>query len=677
VFCCVAAKGQSVSLQWTASTNRATAGYILYWGTATNSLSSQINVGTNTVVTLYGLTAGQMYYFAVGGYDASGMDGPLSNEASFAAPTNSAQSAQATSMNMIVCPASGPVGTVVSVYATNLSTTSGVTFNGLSAPFTIISNTVLTTTVPAGATTGPLAVTTTGAKVASQFNVTASSSPANDDFALARVLTGTAAFAWANTAGATKEAGEPNHGGNSGGASVWYRWVAPSSGWFTLDTGGSQFDTLLAVYTGAKVSQLTVVASNTAPADGPLSFEAAEGVAYQIAVDGFNGVSGDMQLRLSQVFNGTNIFSDTFETTEGVVSGSPLAGQNGWVSSVPKLSGVAANYFPGDGQQGYIGVTSLALTNNTVLLYHPLNYTVQTNTLPIIQFSVLLQIYNPLNEYHDSFGWAFRNANEQQLFNLMFNNTNNQITFSLDDGMGQRSTGFDFNTTSSYQLVITADLSRNQWSATLNGTTIVTREEITTVEAPLTLGDIDAEGIYAGLLSGMDGMVFDNYTVSAQPESLPSIEVGLQDENVTAGNNLVLGVVAGGAGPLAYQWLYDGAIIPGATNATLWLSNCVPEQSGSYLVTIANAAGSATADCTVTISYPETKALLASPVSMGISGQLLNFNVTTGSSYRVQASTNLTTWTTLGGFYASGSTATFLDSASASFPRRFYRLISP
>ena len=175
-------------------------------------------------------------------------------------------------------------------------------------------------------------------------------------FPYAQVLTGTAAFVWADTTSATKEPGEPNHGGNAGGASVWYRWTAPANGLFSLDTTGSAFDTLLAVYTGNAVAQLSVVASNAAPADGPLSFQATQGVTYQIAVDGFNGVRGAMQLRLSPVVNATTVFADTFEASEGVVSGAPLAGQNGWVSSVPGLSGVAANYFPGYGQQGYSGL---------------------------------------------------------------------------------------------------------------------------------------------------------------------------------------------------------------------------------------------------------------------------------------------------------------------------------
>jgi len=50
--------------------------------------------------------------------------------------------------------------------------------------------------------------------------------------------------------------------GKAGGTSVCWRWVAPAAGQVALNTHGSIFDTLLAVYTGTSVSGLATVASN-------------------------------------------------------------------------------------------------------------------------------------------------------------------------------------------------------------------------------------------------------------------------------------------------------------------------------------------------------------------------------------------------------------------------------
>ena len=76
----------------------------------------------------------------------------------------------------------------------------------------------------------------------------AGAAPSNDNFADAWVLASYISTTNGTTVGATKEAGEPNHAGNSGGHSVWFRWSPPFSGIVTFNTFGSSFDTLLAVH---------------------------------------------------------------------------------------------------------------------------------------------------------------------------------------------------------------------------------------------------------------------------------------------------------------------------------------------------------------------------------------------------------------------------------------------
>src|SRR5439155_716123 len=70
-------------------------------------------------------------------------------------------------------PASGPVGTSVTISGTNFTSASAVLFNGTSASFTVNSATSIAATVPTGATTGPISVTTSGgtASSASSFTV--------------------------------------------------------------------------------------------------------------------------------------------------------------------------------------------------------------------------------------------------------------------------------------------------------------------------------------------------------------------------------------------------------------------------------------------------------------------------------------------------------------------------
>jgi hypothetical protein len=120
--------------------------------------------------------------------------------------------------------------------------------------------------------------------------------PSNDNMGSARVVSGGSFDVTGTNRGATKQTGEPNHAGNAGGASVWFRWTAPSTRFFTIRTAGSNFDTLLGIYRGARVNNLTRVASNDDASSSTLTsrvrFRATAGVTYRIAVDGYRGSTG-------------------------------------------------------------------------------------------------------------------------------------------------------------------------------------------------------------------------------------------------------------------------------------------------------------------------------------------------------------------------------------------------
>ena len=61
-------------------------------------------------------------------------------------------------------------------------------------------------------------------------------SPENDEFANATPLSGLSASGSGSNFDATSEPGEPNHAGNAGGHSLWWRWTAPAKGSVQVDT---------------------------------------------------------------------------------------------------------------------------------------------------------------------------------------------------------------------------------------------------------------------------------------------------------------------------------------------------------------------------------------------------------------------------------------------------------
>jgi hypothetical protein len=115
--------------------------------------------------------------------------------------------------------------------------------------------------------------------------------PPNDDFAAATPLEGEffgegdgyyraeeRGYNW----GATKEAGEPYHAADPGGASVWYRWTAPTSGTAEFSTSCCPvWPPVIGLYQGDNMYSLSMVGSGerfTAPVS--------QGQTYVIAVDG-------------------------------------------------------------------------------------------------------------------------------------------------------------------------------------------------------------------------------------------------------------------------------------------------------------------------------------------------------------------------------------------------------
>jgi thiol-disulfide isomerase/thioredoxin len=169
--------------------------------------------------------------------------------------------------------------------------------------------------------------------------ILAQTAPPNDNFLNAIPIASTNTAVVGSNDYATKEAGEPDHAGNTGGKSVWWSWQAPATGYVTVSTRGSTssqydyaLDTLLAIYVGSSVSTLTEVAANDEdPATygtSRVGFKASAGTLYWIAVDGYSydgnpdeADSGTIQLslRLSGLATNDN-FADAIQLTGTNVS---------------------------------------------------------------------------------------------------------------------------------------------------------------------------------------------------------------------------------------------------------------------------------------------------------------------------------------------------------------------
>lgn len=116
-----------------------------------------------------------------------------------------------------------------------------------------------------------------------------------DNFAEPKMVSGASWSDNRSTAGVPaygSEIGEQAHAGTLN-KSVWYRWSPGVSGTATVTTAGSGIDTVLAVYRGPSLGQLTRIAQNDnesiALRSSRLSFGLVPGEIYHVAVDGKTG----------------------------------------------------------------------------------------------------------------------------------------------------------------------------------------------------------------------------------------------------------------------------------------------------------------------------------------------------------------------------------------------------
>jgi hypothetical protein len=124
--------------------------------------------------------------------------------------------------------------------------------------------------------------------------------PDNDNFATRIPLVGTNVTTTGSNVGATLEPGEldPSF---EGGRSVWWSWTAPVDSAVTITTAGSNFDTMLAAYTGDTLSDLTLVTFNDdreTTNTSMITFNVVAGTVYQISVDGSISTAGNIVMHL-------------------------------------------------------------------------------------------------------------------------------------------------------------------------------------------------------------------------------------------------------------------------------------------------------------------------------------------------------------------------------------------
>jgi len=123
----------------------------------------------------------------------------------------------------------------------------------------------------------------------------------NDAFAAALMLS-VPGSASGSSQGASLESGEPQPCGQIG-ATVWYKVQPGATGTLTASTSGSNYDTVLALYSGSSLTTLTQLGCNddtsTIDFTSIVSASVTAGQTYYIQIGGYQGASGNFIVQVT------------------------------------------------------------------------------------------------------------------------------------------------------------------------------------------------------------------------------------------------------------------------------------------------------------------------------------------------------------------------------------------
>lgn len=193
-----------------------------------------------------------------------------------------------------------------------------------------------------------------------------------------------------------------------------------------------------------------------------------------------------------------------------------------------------------------------------------------------------------------------------------------------------------------------------------------------------------ADNIFVGLWDSFNSLsdntnlsfaLFDNVRVEGLVTNVPAyLTRQPADLNLKTGTNATFTVVAGGTGPLNYQWRFNGTNLAGATQSSYTRMNLTTNDAGSYSVVVTNVFGSVTsAVAQLVVSEPVA---FRTTIVMVQDGDQLKLVLTgePGSNVIIWRSEDFTNWIVLTNLPNTSGTVEFVDPVSPATPQRFYRV---
>jgi uncharacterized repeat protein (TIGR01451 family) len=525
-----------------------------------------------------------------------------------------------------------------------------------------------------------------------------------------------------NNINATSEPGEPMHAGIPGGKSIWFTWTPLLSGVATFDTLGSSFDTLLAVYTGSQLTNLSEVASSDDAEPyyrSRVTFNAVAGTTYSIAVDGAYGASGIILLNTAEdilsapvphiasrpgnqvvAVGGTATFSIppiSGASYQWYVNDVILHGATGPVLQITNVTSADVGYYRVQATVGgksalsdraslQISMLGSVADTQAIVLdkFQGLGYwiapllgggqTVQTQTNQA-KFSQITALRSPRASQGPSRGYS-----STQIFSTYADGTQSGEPFNCDNPGGS-------SAWTSVQAVDTGvmeiDTDGSDFATTLgvytgNGTNF---SSLVPVACDVSSGRggtnsmvtfaATSNTVYYVAVDGVNG-AYGTAVLNANLSVPPTINSQPASQTVGAGSAVTLTAAVSGYPTPSCQWWCNGSLMIGRTNWSLTVTNFQSCSCGNYQMTAANNVGSgATTPALLLLNGPmHLDQAGISSANHAFQMRLVGY---ANTNYVLQASTDMTTWVPIATNSSPTGFLTFTDPQSTNFLHRYYR----
>ena len=516
-----------------------------------------------------------------------------------------------------------------------------------------------------------------------------------------------------DTTGSVSEPNEPDHCGYPPCASYRLSFAPPLSGTLTVDTIGTTFNAILAVYTGTDVSNLTPVAcsANHGTAGETVTFPATGGTQYSLVIEGVNCVTGpatiNFNLSVTFAFGVKAIAAGGGHSlvlkTNGVVLGwgDDSFGQATAPAGLNQVESIAA------GQ-----THSLALRTDGSVVAWGDNSLEQTNVPPeatnVIRIAAGAAHNLALRGDGTVSAWGANDAGQIDVPLTLSNvvliaaGHHHSLAWTRDGVLFGWGAGFNGETVAPPGLSGVVGLSAGDgFSLALkaNGTVVAWGDNTfgqTNVPSTLTgVAAISAGGYHCLALrnngtvaawgqniSGQINVPFviarivavsagAHHSMTLAGSGAPVILTQPVTQRINPGATASFSVMAVGDGTLGYQWRLNGVNLAGATSNFFTRTNAQLADAGNYSVAVSNSLD--------TVLSSDAALVVGSRLALGAAGFTpdgFQFQLTgPGGSYTILASPDLLSWMPLATTNAPPGTVIFTDASTAGSARRFYRVL--